>query len=130
MKTTELKRVQEDNTWVRITFLSPYSKDSMIMKTAYYELNMKKLEKRLPKYYWVDYDYQLTLGEFILMDEEHIRIENHIKALGHSLDFARRHDDQDGIAMYLSRIEEYSNQLLERELQLQEEYKKKGGLNG
>lgn len=125
MKTTELNLIKNDNHWIKIDFLTPYSKGSMIMKESYYLKYQKKIEKRLSNYYWIDYDYKLTLGEYILMDEEHQRIENHIKTLGRYLDYARRHDQEKDIQNYLQDIEFYSNQLLERELTLQDEYKRK-----
>lgn len=125
MKTAELNQIKNDNHWIKIDFLTPYSKGSMIMKESYYLKYQKKIEKKLSNYYWVDYDYKLTLSEYILMDEEHIQIENHIKRLGNSLNYARRVNDKRYEESLLKDIEEYSNQLLERELTLQDEYKRK-----
>lgn len=97
----------------------------MIMKESYYLKYQKKIEKRLSNYYWIDYDYKLTLGEYILMDEEHQRIERGIKINGRYLEYAREHNIQRDIEFYLQEIEDLSNQLLERELTLQDEYKRK-----
>lgn len=130
MTKKELNQIQQDTKWIKISFLTPYSKGEMIMKESFYQKNMKKIEKKLSNYYWIDYDYHLTLGEFILMDEEHQRIENHIKTLGRYLDTARRYNYENDIQKYLQDIEFYSNQLLERELQLQEEYKRKEEAHG
>ncbi len=129
MKTTELNLIKNDNHWIKIDFLTPYSKGSMIMKESYYLKYQKKIEKKLGNYYWIDYDYKLTLGEYILMDEEHQRIERIIKTQGRYLEYARHHNNESDIQYYLQQIEEYSNLLLERELTLQDEYKKKGGSN-
>lgn len=125
MKKAELEQIKNDNHWIKIDFLTPYSKGSMIMKESYYLKYQKKIEKKLGKYYWVDYDYKLTLGEYILMDEEHQRIEKHIKYLSHHLDYAKTYCDEAVIQSYINSIAEYSNQLLERELTLQDEYKRK-----
>ena len=130
MKKVELEQIKNDNHWIKIEFLTPYSKGSMIMKESYYLKYQKKIEKKLSNYYWVDYDYKLTLGEYILMDEEHIQIENHIKRLGNSLNYARRVNDKRYEESLLKDIEFYSNQLLERELALQEEYKRKEEAHG
>ena len=130
MKKVELEQIKNDNHWIKISFLTPYSKGEMIMKESFYQKNMKKIEKRLSNYYWIDYDYHLSLGEFILMDEEHIKLENHIKRLGYSLDHSRRVGDTQYEQSLLNDIEFYSNQLLERELQLQEESKRKEEAHG
>lgn len=130
MKKAELEQIKNDNHWIKISFLTPYSKGEMIMKESFYQKNMKKIEKKLSNYYWIDYDYHLSLGEFILMDEEHQRIENYIKYQGRFLDRARECHYEHEIEFYLRNIEEASNQLLERELQLQEEYKRKEEAHG
>ena len=130
MTKKELNQIQQDTKWIKISFLTPYSKGEMIMKESFYQKNMKKIEKRLSNYYWIDYDYHLSLGEFILMDEEHIKLENHIKRLGYSLDHSRRVGDTLYEQKLLNSIEIYSNLLLERELQLQEKYKRKEEAHG
>lgn len=124
MKNTELNIIKNDNHWIKIDFLTPYSKGSMIMKESYYLKYQKKIEKRLGKYYWIDYNYTLTLGEFILMDEEHQRIEKDIRRCSHLLEYEKTHRGyEEEIHYYEQLIDQYNKELLERELILQAKYK-------
>ena len=88
MTKQQLMEIENDTTWVRITYLTHYSQGCVIMKTKLFELKYKKIEKQFCKTsYFVDYNYQLSLSEMIMMDKEYQDIQREIKRLNRYLDY-------------------------------------------
>ena len=110
MTKQQLMEIENDNTWVRITYLTHYSQGSIIMKSKLYELKMKKIEKELVKTtYYVDYNYQLSIAEMIMMDKDHQDIERKIKTLNRYLDYELNHRNDENSKQYIHDLEERIN---------------------
>ena len=70
MTNKEYIEISRCNEWMSIDYLTYASKGHIIMKKKYYELYQKKIERKLKGLtYWINYDYKLTLEEFINFDE-------------------------------------------------------------
>ncbi len=125
MTKQQLMEIENDNTWVRITYLTYHSQGCIIMKSKFYELKMKKIEKELYKTtYYVDYNYQLSIAELIMMDKEHQAIQREIKRLKRYLDYELNHrsyaDNMNYIHKLEAEINDYKIKLSEIETQIVE----------
>ena len=59
MKQAEKQLIREDKTFIRITYLTHCGRGEMIMKTYFYILMQKKIERKLKGlYYFIDYNYE------------------------------------------------------------------------
>lgn len=117
MTKVQIQEIENDTYWVKISFLTYHSQGQLIMKAKLYELRMKKIEKQFQKTtYWVDYNYQLTTHEKIMMDKEHQDIEKEIKRLNRYIDSYIQHNYEDN----LDRIHELEFRINECKTRLSE----------
>lgn len=103
-----------DTTYIKIIFNSNISKGSLILKSKFFELNIKKITKLLKDCEWhIIKDYKLNLEETLSFDKEYQECVKHIKRLMSYRDYYIYHCDYERTNEYINDLKTYSNQLKE-----------------
>lgn len=103
-----------DTTYIKIIFNSNISKGSLILKSKFFELNIKKITKLLKDCEWhIIKDYQLNLEETLSFNQEYQECVKNIKRLMSYRDYYVYHYNYERANEYINDIKTYSNQLKE-----------------
>ena len=117
--------IEQDNTYVKISFRSSYSQGSFILKTKMYEFKIKQIEKALKGlYYFTDYGYIPTYEEYCNMDSSLNCFKNRLRRYQNIIQNIPLEDN-----LYYRSIKEEINNIEEtiiaKEHELLEEYEEK-----
>lgn len=114
MNKKEKQDIILDKTYIKINFKSDISKGSLILKTKFAQLNIKKIAKLLKDCEWhIIEDYKLNLEETLSFDQEYQDCLKHIRQLERYLAFATTYNDYESASDYVEKIEESRNKLKE-----------------
>ena len=117
--------IEQDNTYVKISFRTSYSQGSFILKTKMYELKIMKIEKTLKGlYYFTDYGYIPTFEEYCNMDCFLISQKAHLRRCEYKYENTSN-EYPEARKSILESIRITNNHILMREHELLEEYEEK-----
>lgn len=103
-----------DKTYIKIIFKSDISRGSLILKTKFAALNIKKIVKLLKDCEWhIIEDYKLNLEETLSFNQDYQDCLKHLKQLERYLAFATTYNDYESVNHYVEEIGKYKNQLKE-----------------
>ena len=113
--------LEQDNTYVKISFRSSYSQGSFILKTKMYELKIKQIKKTLKGlYYFTDYRYIPTYEEYCNMDSFLNTEKSRLRRYEYL--YENTFDDREYL---LKEIKEIKEAIIAKEHELLEEYDEK-----
>lgn len=108
MTKQQKEEVVLDTTYIKIIFNSNISKGSLILKSKFFELNIKKITKLLKDCEWhIIKDYKLNLEETLSFDQEYQDCLKQIKRLMGYRNYYIYHNDLETATQYVKDLETY-----------------------
>ena len=130
MTNAEIDKIMNDDKWVKIYFMTHCGQGHLLIKNSLYEKRIRKIEKSLRGLIsCIDYDYHLSLDEFMGFDPELNHLYRRKQYLQHEIEWYMDRCKDEQAKEYLKLNGENNKEIERRIKELQKEYEKKGGEN-
>lgn len=128
MTNAEIDKIINDDKWVKIYFMTHCGQGHLLIKNSLYEKRIRKIEKSLKGLVsCIDYDYHLSLDEYMSFDEELNKLYRRKRYLQHEIEWNMDRNRKEEAKEYLKLNGENNIEIENRIKELKKEYEKKGG---